>query len=143
MRACVTVIPLPLPEPRCSPYSVAAGPLPAALTATRRLPLPSGDELRDGHELGPYVFWNLRLGQALAGRAELRVRLVLGPAAATGGLDQRGPAGQVLLAEGLRPGQQLSQLGAFGGAAVQGGHHRQRLLPGPQVGLDRLCPSPR
>src|ERR1700760_2347143 len=82
MRACVTVIPLLLSRTPSLPLG-------------RPLPLPGGDELRDRHELGPDVFRDLRLGQALAGRAELGVGLVLGPAAASGRLAQprpRGPA---------------------------------------------------
>src|ERR1700760_2889434 len=84
MRACVTVIPLLLSR---TPSSLLRPPRP--------LPLPGGDELRDRHELGPDVLRDLRLGQALAGRAELGVGFVLGPAAAARRLAQprpRGPA---------------------------------------------------
>ena len=82
---------------------------------------------------------HLRLGQALAGRGELSVGLVLGPLRPPAASTSAAAWLQVVLAERVRPGQQLGQLGGRRRAAGQRGHHRQRLLPRPQVGPDRLA----
>ena len=79
------------------------------------------------------------LGQAGVGRGELRVGLGLGPVLAARRDHQVGRAGQVVLGQRLGAGEQGAQFGRLGRAAVQRGHHRQRLLPGAQVGADRLA----
>ena len=71
--------------------------------------------------------------------ASCGVGLGLGPLLAARGDDQVGRADQVVLGQRPRVGEQGVQVGGLGRAAGQRGHHRQRLLAGPQVGAHRLA----